>query len=208
MYRLINKLSIMIAVSLTAVLLSGCGSFYAGNKDEEKLVSDTGFYFDTVIQLSIVHDNGEVLLDECFLMCQELENIFSKTKELIQRIKKITVFPNKTLEIEFDKLKIMSLISVYTDKLLDEEITDKFTKITITYEHKFKVERDRANMNAMVLEYLRCNSEAKLKDIVKLSGKSESYVNKTIKILKDAGLLRYERYGNHTGRWIVTEQKK
>ena len=132
----------------------------------------------------------------------------AKTKELIQRIKKITVFPNKTLEIEFDKLKIMSLISVYTDKLLDEEITDKFTKITITYEQKFKVERDRANMNAMVLEYLRCNSEAKLKDIVKLSGKSESYVNKTIKILKDAGLLRYERYGNHTGRWIVTEQKK
>lgn len=129
----------------------------------------------------------------------------AKTKELIQRIKKITVFPNKTLEIEFDKLKIMSLISVYTDKLLDEEITDKFTKITITYEHKFKVERDRDNMNAMVLEYLRCNSEAKLKDIVKLSGKSESYVNKTIKILKDAGLLRYERYGNHTGRWIVKE---
>lgn len=81
MYRLINKLSIMIAVSLTVVLLSGCSSFYAGNKDEEKLVSDTGFYFDTVIQLSIVHDNGEVLLDECFLMCQELENIFSKTKE-------------------------------------------------------------------------------------------------------------------------------
>ncbi len=130
----------------------------------------------------------------------------AKTKELIARIKRIVVYPDKTLEIEFDKLKILSLISVYTDSLLEEEVTDKLTKITITYEHKFKMERDRESMNKMTLDFFRENPEAKLRELVKKSSKSESYVNKTIRMLKDAGLLRYERYGNHTGKWIVTEQ--
>lgn len=130
----------------------------------------------------------------------------AKTKELIARIKRIVVYPDKTLDIEFDKLKVLSLISVYTDSLLEEEVTDKLTKITITYEHKFKIERDRESMNKMTLDFFRENPEAKLKELVKKSSKSESYVNKTIRMLKDAGLLRYERCGNHAGKWIVTEQ--
>lgn len=81
MYCLIKKLSKIIAVGLAAVLLSGCSNANNVNSGNEKLVSDTGFYFDTVIQLSIVHENAEALLDECFSMCQEFETIFSKTKE-------------------------------------------------------------------------------------------------------------------------------
>lgn len=129
----------------------------------------------------------------------------AKVKEIISRIKRIVVYPNKTLEIEFDKLKLLGLINVYTDDLLDPDTTDKFTKIKIMYEHKFKVERRREEMNKEILEYFRNAPEAKLKDLYILSNMSESYINTSVRQLKAAGLLRYERYGNHTGRWIVTD---
>lgn len=76
MYRLMKKLTWVFIVSLTACMLSGCS---ISDKNKEP-VSETGFYFDTVIQISIVHENGEELLKECFSICQELENTFSKTK--------------------------------------------------------------------------------------------------------------------------------
>ncbi len=78
MYCLIKRLSKIIAVCLTTIMLSGCSNI---NTEDEKLVSDTGFYFDTVIQISIVHEDAAELLDECFSMCDKFENIFSKTKE-------------------------------------------------------------------------------------------------------------------------------
>lgn len=81
MYCLIKKLSIIIAVGLAICLLSGCSNLNHMNSEDEKLVSDTGFYFDTVIQIGIVHEDAEALLDECLSICQELENTFSKTKE-------------------------------------------------------------------------------------------------------------------------------
>lgn len=76
MYCLIKKLSIIIAAGLATVLLSGCSSLNA----KEELVSDTGFYFDTVIQISIVHEDAKSLLEDCFSMCGELEDTFSKTR--------------------------------------------------------------------------------------------------------------------------------
>ena len=76
MYCLIKKLSIIIAAGLATVLLSGCSSL----NEKEELVSDTGFYFDTVIQISIVHEDAKSLLEDCFSMCGELEDTFSKTR--------------------------------------------------------------------------------------------------------------------------------
>ena len=60
-------------------------------------------------------------------------------------------------------------------------------------------------MNKEILEYFRNAPEAKLQDLYTLSNMSESYINTSVRQLKAAGLLRYERYGNHTGRWIVTD---
>ena len=77
MYCLIKKLSIIIAAGLATVLLSGCSSL----NEKEELVSDTGFYFDTVIQISIVHEDAKSLLEDCFSMCGKLEDTFSKTRE-------------------------------------------------------------------------------------------------------------------------------
>lgn len=109
----------------------------------------------------------------------------AKTQEVMKRIKKIVVSPDKTLEIEFCNS----------------------TKLTMTYEHKCKIERNRDKMNEMVLAYFQNNPEAKLKDLYGRTDKSESYVNTSIRKLKEAGMLRYERYGNHMGKWIVTENR-
>ena len=77
----------------------------------------------------------------------------------------------------------------------------------MTYEHKCKIERNRDKMNEMLLAYFQNNPEAKLKDLYGRTHKSESYVNTSIRKLKEVGMLRYERYGNHTGKWIVTENR-
>lgn len=109
----------------------------------------------------------------------------AKTQEAMKQIRRIVVFPDKTLEIEFDRSQ----------------------KYSITYNHKYKIERNREEMNEWILTYFRENPEGLLKDFYKTTDRSESYVNTSIRKLKEAGKLRYERYGNHVGRWIITDNR-
>lgn len=53
-------------------MLSGCK-----RTDQEE--SRTGFYFDTVISIQIDSGQDEQLLDDCFILCDEIEKIFSRT---------------------------------------------------------------------------------------------------------------------------------
>lgn len=107
----------------------------------------------------------------------------AKTQEVMKRIRRIVVSPDRALEIEFDS----------------------FAKNRIIYEHKNKIEREREEMNERILAYFRKKPEGLLKDFYGTTDRSESYVNTSIRMLKEAGKLRYERYGNNVGRWIVTE---
>lgn len=43
-------------------------------------VSKTGFYFDTVIKITL-YDGNEELLDKCFSLCEQEESLLSRTKE-------------------------------------------------------------------------------------------------------------------------------
>lgn len=75
-----NKKQIYILICLTAVCLlaGGCG------QKKKDMVSKKGFFFDTMISVSVLCDSqeqGETLLDEVFAMCSKFENIFSRTKE-------------------------------------------------------------------------------------------------------------------------------
>lgn len=58
------------------VFLSGCNNLKAENSES---VSATGFYFDTTIQIKITHENAEELIQQSFVLCKELELIFSRT---------------------------------------------------------------------------------------------------------------------------------
>lgn len=69
-----RKLQIGFCSFLLMVFLCGC-------KSQPQMVSKSGFYFDTVINIEIESDRGEALLDECFSLCDHIEKTFSRTLE-------------------------------------------------------------------------------------------------------------------------------
>lgn len=59
---------------LLPVVLTGC----ARNKEP---ISRMGFYFDTVIQITLYDTEDEAILDGCFALAEKYEGLFSATKE-------------------------------------------------------------------------------------------------------------------------------
>lgn len=71
-----KMLTVLMGIVL-ALALAGCQKTHKSS--EEAVVSDTGFYFDTVVSVQVNHEKGETLLKECFSLCAEYEKIFSRT---------------------------------------------------------------------------------------------------------------------------------
>lgn len=72
----IVKLSaaLILILALAFALLTGCA------KNIEP-ISRTGFYFDTVIQITLYDTEDEAVLDGCFALAEKYEKLFSATKE-------------------------------------------------------------------------------------------------------------------------------
>lgn len=66
--------SLILFFALTSSLLIGC------TRNTEP-ISRTGFYFDTVIQITLYDTEDETILDGCFALAEKYENLFSATKE-------------------------------------------------------------------------------------------------------------------------------
>lgn len=66
--------SLILFFALTPSLLIGC----ARNTEP---IFRTGFYFDTVIQITLYDTEDETILDGCFALAEKYENLFSATKE-------------------------------------------------------------------------------------------------------------------------------
>lgn len=60
-------------------LLSAAALFMCGCAGEKREVSRTGFYFDTVITVTLYDPADEGLLDHCFEMAEDYENMLSRT---------------------------------------------------------------------------------------------------------------------------------
>lgn len=67
----IPVLLLELLLFLTAISLTGCGN--------QEPISKTGFYFDTVITITLYDKSQESLLDECFAMADRYEHLFSAT---------------------------------------------------------------------------------------------------------------------------------
>lgn len=63
----------LLLICILSFLLSGC------NFKAQEPISKTGFYFDTVISITIYDSNDQTLLEQCFTHCEELENLLSRT---------------------------------------------------------------------------------------------------------------------------------
>lgn len=70
-----NKIKTSFAAILLCLclLLSGCGTSHATP------VSKSGFYFNTIITVTIYQDVSDDILDECFSLAEQYENYFSNT---------------------------------------------------------------------------------------------------------------------------------
>ena len=64
-------LSLALILFLAMIPLTGCSN--------QNPISKTGFYFDTVITITLYDKNQENLLDECFAMADRYEHLFSAT---------------------------------------------------------------------------------------------------------------------------------
>lgn len=125
MYKIIIKLKkfhICTAayVSFTLSLmffLTGCGA------SQEPIVR-TGFYFDTVIRITIYDSNKEDCLDTCFELAQKYENMLSPTVEGSD-IWKINHSNGEPVEVSDETVMLLETALLYCD------ITDGLIDITI-----------------------------------------------------------------------------
>lgn len=65
---------LIILLNISCFTLSGC-------KKTAMPITKTGFYFDTVVQITLYDDTKEALIDECFRIAEEFEKKVSRTME-------------------------------------------------------------------------------------------------------------------------------
>lgn len=68
-----KKKRFLICLLILTLLLSGC----TGQSNES--ISRSGFYFNTVITVTLYNNNDETLLNDCFALADKYENYFSAT---------------------------------------------------------------------------------------------------------------------------------
>lgn len=66
---------------LLAFVLILANFFQTGCKHAPSPLSQTGFYFDTVITITLYGENSQKHIEHCFAMAEEYENLLSATKE-------------------------------------------------------------------------------------------------------------------------------
>lgn len=96
--QFVKKILTALAASILLLPFFGCSR-------EGALVTKSGFYFDTLIQITLYDHRQESLIDDCFAMAAEYENLLSRTIDgsEISRINEaggawVSVSP-KTLEV-------------------------------------------------------------------------------------------------------------
>ncbi len=128
----------------------------------------------------------------------------AKTKELVMKIEKIIVYPSGKIDIIFNRMKLLGLLKIYDSSIIDEELSDKFFRISTEYVHTNIFQERRKEINRQILDTFQKNPHIPAKELPKILGVGSSYINESIKGLKEQGKLQYKRNGNtHTGVWVV-----
>lgn len=64
-----------------SLLLGGCAQTPAGAASLDDKLSDTGFFLDTVVTVTLYQKDARQLIDECFTLMNDYENMLSRTRE-------------------------------------------------------------------------------------------------------------------------------
>lgn len=70
-----KSIALILSAALSVTLLSGCGT----SAPSSQKVTKQGFYFDTIIQITLYGTTDETYIDECFKMAKKYENMLSNT---------------------------------------------------------------------------------------------------------------------------------
>ena len=122
------------------------------------------------------------------------------TQELISKVEKIIVYPSHKIDIIFDKAKLLGMLQIYASDLLQEEMSDRFFRITAEYVHTNIFIERRKEYNQKILNLFKDNPSLMAIELPEILGVKYSYVYASIQQLKKAGLLQYK-----DKKWIVTE---
>lgn len=112
-----KRLSLIIC-SMLFVILSAC------NSNKTMPISQTGFYFDTVITITLYDSSDEALLDSCFELADYYEQIFSKTiiGSDVYRINNSNGIPTEVSSETIELLSVALLYAELTDGIVDPTI--------------------------------------------------------------------------------------
>ena len=103
-----KKIALLLCISLF------CCSLLQGCQRPDKTVEKYGFYFDTIINITLFGDYEESLIDDCFALAQECENLFSNTISSSD-ISKINDNPGKFVTVDPRTVDILQKAIAYGD---------------------------------------------------------------------------------------------
>lgn len=95
-------------LTFVSTILSGCAK-------NTMPISHTGFYFDTVIQITLYDTEDEAILDGCFALAEKYENLFSATKEGSD-VWKINHGNGETVTVSEETVKLLNTAADWANK--------------------------------------------------------------------------------------------
>ena len=101
------RLPVLCLVSFIVLFLTGCSK-------RLQPVSATGFYYDTVITITLYAPDSKPLLDECMQLASHYENLFSPTVEGSD-IQRINTNPGSFVTVDDDTLSLIKTALSYAE---------------------------------------------------------------------------------------------
>ena len=134
-------------LALTLLLTSSL-SFSGCNASEQK-ISKAGFYFDTIISVTIYDASKEHLLDECFKLADMYEGYFSKTVA-DSDVSKINAAAGTPVEVHDETIELLEL-GIYYGNLSNGKFDITIGKLSDLWDFSTKALIDESEMNASYL---------------------------------------------------------
>ena len=94
-----NKISFVLTAVLVLSLLFGCSP-------EEKSITKTGFYFDTIITITLYGTDNEKYIGSCFSLASDYERKFSSTIK-DSEISQINESPGKYVTVSDETIELL-----------------------------------------------------------------------------------------------------
>lgn len=118
-----KKISTMMIVLLIVSILTGCSDSGANT------VSKSGFYFDTVITITLYDTENETYINDCFELAEKYENMFSNTIDTSD-ISKINANAGQNAVTVSDETIEIIEKSIYYSKLSDGSLDITIGKLS------------------------------------------------------------------------------